>query len=68
VQKLSQGTRNPASPKRGRKVVVEYNDLHLRGTILGALISNLYEYMGWDVVRLNYLGDFGGQVGLLAAG
>lgn len=29
-------------------------------------MSNLYEGVGWDVVRLNYLGDWGKQYGLLA--
>ena len=39
---------------------------HLRSTIIGGFLSNLYEGVGWDVVRLNYLGDWGKQYGLLA--
>ena len=39
---------------------------HLRSTIIGGFLSNLYEGAGWDVVRLNYLGDWGKQYGLLA--
>jgi arginyl-tRNA synthetase len=37
-------------------------------TILGVYIANLYKDMGWDVVKINYLGDWGKQIGLLGAG
>ncbi|XP_052817252.1 uncharacterized protein LOC128243495 [Mya arenaria] len=58
-----------------KTVVVEYSSPniakpfhmgHLRSTILGHFLSNLYERHGWNVVRLNYLGDWGTQFGLLA--
>ena len=38
---------------------------HLRSTIIGAVVSNLHEAMGWRVTRLNYLGDWGTQYGQL---
>ncbi|OCF75731.1 arginine-tRNA ligase [Kwoniella mangroviensis CBS 8886] len=41
---------------------------HLRSTIIGTVISNLYEANGWRVTRLNYLGDWGTQYGLLSVG
>jgi len=41
---------------------------HLRSTIIGGFLSNLYEKLGWDVKRINYLGDWGKQFGLLAVG
>jgi len=41
---------------------------HLRSTIIGGFLSNLFEGAGWDVVRMNYLGDWGRQYGLLAIG
>lgn len=41
---------------------------HLRSTILGNYISNLYSYLGYKVIRLNYLGDWGTQYGLLSLG
>ncbi|KFA75362.1 hypothetical protein S40288_02007 [Stachybotrys chartarum IBT 40288] len=73
---LSAGLR--AEPTCGRKKLVidfsspniakEFHAGHLRSTIIGAYISNLYESMGWDVVRLNYLADWGKQFGLLAVG
>ena len=41
---------------------------HLRSTIIGAFLANLYESSGWKVHRWNYLGDWGKQFGLLAVG
>jgi arginyl-tRNA synthetase len=41
---------------------------HLRSTIIGAVVANLFEAMGWKVTRLNYLGDWGTQYGLLSVG
>ncbi|KAL8800155.1 MAG: hypothetical protein Q9200_007335 [Gallowayella weberi] len=49
-------------------IAKEFHAGHLRSTIIGAYLSNLYQSMGWDVVKLNYLGDWGKQFGLLAVG
>lgn len=38
---------------------------HLRSTILGDTIANLFTYLGHDVVRLNHVGDWGTQFGML---
>ncbi|XP_004083463.1 probable arginine--tRNA ligase, mitochondrial [Oryzias latipes] len=41
---------------------------HLRSTIIGNFVANLKESLGNSVVRMNYLGDWGMQFGLLGAG
>lgn len=70
------GLKDPQDPSKGRKrMIVEFSSPniakpfhagHLRSTIIGGFLSNLYEGLGWNVVRLNYLGDWGKQYGLLA--
>jgi arginyl-tRNA synthetase len=52
------------SPNIGHEVATT----HMRTTILGAFVANMYEAMGWDVVRTNYLGDWGKNFGLLEVG
>jgi len=62
---------------KGHKLLVEFSSPniakpfhagHLRSTIIGAFLGNLYEANGWTVERWNYLGDWGKQFGLLAVG
>lgn len=53
-----------SSPNLGK----EFDGLHLRSTIIGAYLASIYESMGWEVTRMNFLGDWGQPIGLLAAG
>lgn len=38
---------------------------HLRSTIIGDTLSRILEFLGHDVVRLNHVGDWGTQFGML---
>lgn len=40
---------------------------HLRSTIIGESICRLLEFMGHDVLRVNHVGDWGTQFGMLIA-
>jgi len=40
---------------------------HLRSTIIGDSLANIFEYLGYDVLRLNHIGDWGTQFGMLLA-
>lgn len=42
--------------------------IHLRSTILGNFLANLNELLGNQVTRLNFIGDWGTQYGLLSLG
>lgn len=56
----------------GRKIIVEYSSPniakpfhigHIRSTVIGNSIYKLYDFLGYDVVRINHLGDYGTQFG-----
>ena len=56
----------------GKTVVIDYSSPniakpfsvgHLRSTIIGHAIGNILEKLGYKVVRINHLGDFGTQFG-----
>ena len=55
-----------------RPVVVEYSSPniakpfhigHIRSTVIGASIAKIYDYLGFKVIRINHLGDYGTQFG-----
>lgn len=61
---------------RGKKMVIDFSSPntakemhvgHLRSTIIGDSISRLFEFLGYDVLRLNHIGDWGTSFGMLIA-
>lgn len=67
----------PAPPQTTRQtVVVDFSSPnvaksmhvgHLRSTIIGDTVARLLEYLGCDVRRVNHVGDWGTQFGMLIA-
>lgn len=41
---------------------------HLRTSIIGNSLVHLYKFMNWNVIRINHLGDWGKQFGLVGIG
>jgi arginyl-tRNA synthetase len=56
----------------GKKVIVEFSSPniakpfhigHIRSTVIGNSIYKIYDFLGYDTVRINHLGDYGTQFG-----
>ena len=56
----------------GKPVIVEYSSPniakpfhigHIRSTVIGNSLYKIYEAMGYEVTRINHLGDYGTQFG-----
>ncbi len=64
VEKVSESERiivDFSSPNIAKEMHVG----HLRSTIIGDAISRVLEFRGYDVLRLNHVGDWGTQFGML---
>jgi arginyl-tRNA synthetase len=62
--------------KKPQRVIVDFSSPniakemhvgHLRSTIIGDCIARILEFRGHDVLRLNHVGDWGTQFGMLIA-
>ncbi len=56
----------------GKKVIVEFSSPniakpfhigHIRSTVIGNSLHKIYKALGYDVIRINHLGDYGTQFG-----
>lgn len=61
----------------GKNVIIEYSSPniakpfhigHLRSTVIGKALYNLYNFLGYNSIGINYLGDWGLQFGKVMAG
>jgi len=73
---VEQGVKPPPLQGGKKKVIVDFSSPniakemhvgHLRSTIIGESICRLLEFLGHDVMRLNHVGDWGTQFGMLIA-
>ena len=61
----------------GKNIVIDYSSTniakpfhigHLRSTVIGAALYNIYKYLGYNTIGINHLGDYGTQFGKLIEG
>ena len=61
----------------GKNIIVEYSSPniakpfhigHLRTTVIGAALYNIYKFLGYNVTGINHLGDYGTQFGKMIEG
>ena len=61
----------------GKNVVIDYSSPniakpfhigHLRSTVIGGALYNIYQYLGYHTIGINHLGDYGTQFGKLIEG
>lgn len=61
----------------GKNIIVEYSSPniakpfhigHLRNTVIGSALYNMYQFMGYNVTSINHLGDYGTQFGKMIEG
>ncbi|NLC03092.1 MAG: arginine--tRNA ligase [Tissierellia bacterium] len=59
---------------QGKTVIVEYSSPniakpfhigHIRTTVIGNALFNIYKFLGFNTVSINHLGDYGTQFGML---
>ncbi len=62
---------------KGKNIVIDYSAPniakpfhigHLRSTVIGAALYNIYKYLGFNVIGINHLGDYGTQFGKMIEG
>ena len=62
---------------KGKTILIDYSSPniaktfhigHMRSTIIGGALYNIYKHLGYNVVGINHLGDYGTQFGKLIEG
>ena len=62
---------------KGKNIVIDYSAPniakpfhigHLRSTVIGGALYNIYQYLGYHTIGVNHLGDYGTQFGKLIEG
>lgn len=59
---------------KDKNIIVEYSSTniakpfhigHIRSTVIGDSLKRIYKFLGYNVIAINYLGDYGTQFGVL---
>ena len=62
---------------KNKNIVIDYSSPniakpfhigHLKTTVIGGALCNIYKYLGYNVIGVNHLGDYGTQFGKLIEG
>lgn len=76
IEEISKEKENYGKSKlgEGKTVIVEYSSPniakpfhigHIRSTIIGDSLKRIHKFLGYNVVSINHLGDYGTQFGML---
>lgn len=66
-----------SSVGNGKNIVIDYSAPniakpfhigHLRSTVIGGALYNIYKYLGYNTIGINHLGDYGTQFGKMIEG
>ena len=79
IKKFDEQNENFGSQKQEnpKNIVIDYSAPniakpfhigHLRSTVIGGALYNIYKYLGYNTVGINHLGDYGTQFGKLIEG
>ena len=61
---------------KGKTAIVEFSSVniakpfhigHIRSTVIGDALRNIHEFLGYDTIATNYIGDYGTQFGTMIA-
>ncbi len=71
---LDRGDKFGSKPQNGKTICIDYSSVniakpfhigHLLTTVIGGSLYRIYKYLGYNVVGINHLGDWGTQFGKL---
>ena len=61
---------------KGKTAIVEFSSVniakpfhigHIRSTVIGDALRNIHEFLGYNTIATNYIGDYGTQFGTMIA-
>ena len=77
LEQLSKEEFSKSDFGKGKNIVIDYSAPniakpfhigHLRSTVIGAALYNIYKELGFNTIGINHLGDYGTQFGKLIEG